>query len=92
MGKYDDLKESSDSTYPGSKHSSVYSMFLRKDDETVTITGFPDCPNCEVTMNRNFFLDLWSCPKCHHSWDTESLVRRLEEKREEYKEEQHVED
>ena len=84
MGKYDELKDPADIIYHGSKFDSALSVVHQDGDETIILSGLQDCPDCEVTMNRDFFRNQWSCPKCHHAWDTESLIRRLKEKREEY--------
>ena len=82
--KYDCLKDQPSITYTGSKFVDNYFTTIHIDGRVVAIAGFPACPDCEVTLDRDFASDLWKCFKCSHAWDTESLVRRLEEKREEY--------
>lgn len=73
--RWDPLLDPPTNTLYGSKYVVEYFYVITIDDETYTISGWPDCPVCDDrTIQRQFGLDQWWCPYCNHSWDSESLV------------------
>ena len=62
----------------GAKHAKHVSTFLWNRDSLVIISGFPSCPDCGFTLDRQWAQDIWACLHCKTVWTDKDFVQAVE--------------
>ena len=62
----------------GAKHTKHMSTFLWHGDSLTIISGFPSCPDCGYTLDRQWAQDVWTCLHCKTVWSDKDFVQAIE--------------
>ena len=76
--KYAALFETDSVEIVGVKYSRACTVFVQHGGKQVFISGFPACPECSHTLNKDWKQDRWVCPGCDTVWTAEELIQAIE--------------